>query len=130
MPWILILIFIIMPAIEIGVFVWIGGQIGAGWVVALIILSAVLGSLLARQQGMETWRRAQRAMAERRMPSEEIVDGICIFIGSVFLIAPGFVTDAFGLLLLLPITRRPFKKLIKKWLAFIIAKRTFFFRRF
>lgn len=130
MPFfVLLLLFIIMPAIEIGIFIWVGGQIGVGWVVALIILTGLLGSLLARKQGMETWRKAQLALAERRVPGEEIVDGICIFIGGVFLLAPGFVTDLLGLFLLIPFTRRPLKILIKKWLGFLVAKRTIFFKK-
>lgn len=129
MPWILLTVFIIMPAIEIGLFVWVGGYIGAGWVIAIIILTGILGAALARQQGMETWRRAQIVLAERRVPGEEIIDGICIFIGGVFLLAPGFVTDALGFLLLLPITRSPLKSVIKKWLGFMMAKKTIFFRK-
>jgi len=129
MPWILILVFIVMPAIEIGLFVWIGGYIGGGWVIAIIILTGVLGAGLARKQGMETWRKAQISIASRRIPGEEIVDGICIFIGAVFLLAPGFVTDTVGLLLLLPATRRPLKSIIKKWLGFMIAKKQIFFRK-
>lgn len=130
MPWLVLLVIVIMPALEIGLFIWTGSHIGAGWVVALIFLTGIAGAVLARRQGMETWRRARSAMAEGRVPKEEILDGICVLIGGIFLIAPGFITDALGVVLLLPMTRRPLKILIKKWLVLLISKKgVYFFRR-
>lgn len=117
MRWLLPLI-IFVPAIEIGIFIWIGGYIGPLWVVLLILLTGILGITFAKRQGMHTLRRAQQSMVEGRPPGPEIVDGICILIGGIFLLAPGFVTDAIGLFLVIPFTR----KLIKGYLVATFLK--------
>ena len=108
MRW-LLLALLIIPAAEIGLFIWIGGMTGPWWVVFLIVLTGVAGVTLAKKQGMDTWRRAQLQMNNGRPPTEEIVDGICIFIGAVFLFSPGFITDTVGFILVLPLTRGLFK---------------------
>lgn len=108
MRW-LLLAFLIVPALEIGIFVWAGGIIGPWWVVAIILLTGLIGIMLARYQGMETLARAQRSMNKGQAPTSEIIDGIAIFVGAVFLFAPGFLTDFIGLLLVFPWTRVIFK---------------------
>lgn len=105
-----------MPALEIGVMIWAGGQIGPWWVVLLIIFTGIIGAWLAKRQGLDTFRKAQHAMQAGRAPQEEIFDGICILIGGIVLLTPGFITDAIGFVLLIPSTRRPIKELIKKTL--------------
>lgn len=115
--WIFLLI-LIVPALEIGVFIWAGGMIGGWSVVGVIILTGLFGASLAKQQGMETLRRAQNNMNMGQTPTAEIFDGICILIGAIVLLTPGFITDAFGILLLLPITRKP----LKLWLQAIVQK--------
>ena len=98
MYW-LILIFILIPAVEIGIFIWTGNLIGGWPVVGLIVLSGIIGAALVKKEGLETWRKAQLAMYNREVPREQIIDGICIIIGGIFLLAPGFVTDILGFLL-------------------------------
>lgn len=110
--WILLAV-LILPAMEVGILVWAGGQIGPWWVVLLILATGLIGTLLARQQGTEAIRRAKQAMSYGEAPQEEILDGICILVGSALLLTPGFLTDAIGFLLLLPQTRKP----IKKWMV-------------
>lgn len=128
--WLLLLI-IILPALEIGLFIWVGGQIGPWWVVALIFLTGIIGAWLAKYQGLETFYRAQQSMAQGIFPEEQIFDGLCILLGGLLLLSPGFITDAIGLLLLLPFTRRPLKAslqaITRKWMK----RRSFIsFRRF
>ncbi|WP_284139818.1 MULTISPECIES: FxsA family protein [unclassified Virgibacillus] len=108
MRW-LLLAFLIIPALEIGIFVWAGGVIGPWWVVALIILTGIVGLAIAKQQGMETWQRAQLSLRHGQVPGEEILDGICILVGAIFLFTPGFLTDIVGFILVLPWSRNLFK---------------------
>lgn|SRR5690625_1862619 len=128
MYW-LILIFILIPAVEIGIFIWTGNLIGGWPVVGLIVLSGIIGAALVKKEGLETWRKAQLAMYNREVPREQIIDGICIIIGGIFLLAPGFVTDILGFLLVLPWTRPPFKKLISFLILKRISKGNIIFRR-
>jgi len=115
----LILLIVLLPALEIGMFVWIGGEIGPWWVVLLIIFTGIIGAWLAKKQGLDTFRRAQQSMGQGIFPEEQIFDGICVLIGGILLLSPGFITDTVGLLLLIPMTRRPFKAsfqaLARKW---------------
>lgn len=128
MYW-LILIFILIPAVEIGIFIWTGNLIGGWPVVGLIVLSGIIGAALVKKEGLETWRKAQLAMYNREVPREQIIDGICIIIGGIFLLTPGFVTDILGFLLVLPWTRPPFKKLISFLILKRISKGNIIFRR-
>ncbi|RKQ29905.1 FxsA family protein [Oceanobacillus halophilus] len=108
----LFLLLLILPASEIGVFLWVGGIIGPWWVVLLILFTGAVGVTIARIQGMETWNRARMIMNQGQAPTEQIIDGVCIFIGAVFLFSPGFITDTVGFVFVLPITRRPLKRFI------------------
>lgn len=128
MRWLLLLL-IIIPALEIGVFVKVGGLIGPWWVVILILLSAFFGVSLAKREGLEVWYKAKESMNRGQAPTEQIIDGICILIGAVFLFTPGFITDIIGLLLIIPWTRQPFKKIFKKWMMWILSKGTIIYRK-
>ncbi|MGM8366276.1 FxsA family protein [Virgibacillus sp. W0181] len=114
--------FLIVPALEIGLFVWAGGWIGPWWIVILILLTGIIGVSFARQQGIIVWNRAKESMSYHQVPGDEIVDGICIFIGALFLFTPGFITDAVGFFLVLPWTRQPFKAIVIKWLKYYMTK--------
>ncbi|PXW88142.1 UPF0716 protein FxsA [Streptohalobacillus salinus] len=104
---------LIMPALELGIIIWAGQLIGGWSVVGLIILTGLIGATLAKQQGTETLQRANLSMQQGQIPSEAIFDGICILIGGIVLLTPGFITDLIGFLLLIPFTRRPLKNSIK-----------------
>ncbi|KPL60909.1 FxsA family protein [Rossellomorea vietnamensis] len=116
----MLLLLIIIPALEIGLLVLSGQAIGLVPTVLLIITTGILGAYLAKKQGIETIRKAQRDMQYGQMPGDAIMDGICILVGGVVLLTPGFITDALGFLLLLPATRRMFKpffyRLFKRWI--------------
>jgi|SRR5690625_229454 len=128
MIW-LIFLFVIIPALEIGIFIWTGSQIGALPVVLIIILTGIIGITLVKQQGIETWKKTQFAMYNGEPPGDHILDGICILIGGVFLLAPGFFTDAIGFLLVIPWTRKPFKYLMYKQMIKKMKKGTIVYRR-
>ncbi|WP_017473390.1 FxsA family protein [Amphibacillus jilinensis] len=114
----LFLLLLIMPALEIGVFIWAGAQVGIWSVIGLIVFTGLVGATLARQQGMDALRRAQESMQAGQVPADAIFDGICILIGGVVLLTPGFITDFFGFILLMPLTRSP----LKGWLKAVVQK--------
>jgi UPF0716 protein FxsA len=84
---------------------------------ALLLADALLGSLLLRHQGRGAWRRFNLALAERRFPAREVADGLMIAVGGTLLLTPGFVTDIFGLLLLIPPTRAIARRLLGGYLG-------------
>ncbi|WP_106496936.1 FxsA family protein [Lentibacillus sp. Marseille-P4043] len=128
MRW-LLLALLIIPALEIGVFVWAGGIIGPWWVVFLILLTGIVGVTIAKQQGTETWMRARQLMTQGHAPTAEIIDGICIFVGAVFLFSPGFITDTIGFLLVLPWTRIPFRSWLQRFIKNKMNKGTIIYRK-
>ncbi|SFG08937.1 UPF0716 protein FxsA [Halobacillus alkaliphilus] len=121
--WLLLFI-LIVPALEIGLLIWAGNWIGPWWVILLIILTGVIGAWLAKQQGLETIRNFQNSMSSGQMPQDTLLDGACILVGGAVLLTPGFITDAIGFLLLIPPTREPIKRLIKKVISKMMDKGT------
>jgi UPF0716 protein FxsA len=107
---ILVLLFIVVPIAELYVIIQIGQWIGILPTLAILIGDALLGSMLLRQQGRSAWRRFNAAIAEGRFPGREVADGVMIAVGGTLLLTPGFITDVFGLLLLIPPTRALFRR--------------------
>ena len=105
MPGLIPLILIIVPIIEITLFVQIGGAIGLGWTLLVILATAMLGARAIRRQGIDALARAQAQMANGKPPVGEIVHGVLILMAGILLLTPGFMTDALGFLLLVPATR-------------------------
>jgi UPF0716 protein FxsA len=102
---ILLAAFIVVPLAEIAVLIEVGGWLGLGPTLALIVLSAVVGTWLLRRQGLAVLRRAQQQMRQGAMPIAEVFEGFCLVIAGALLLTPGFLTDAVGALLLLPPVR-------------------------
>jgi len=109
----LVLLFIVVPILELWLIIEIGGAIGVVPTLALLLADALLGSLLLRHQGRGAWRRFNAALAERRFPGKEVADGLLIAIGGTLLLAPGFITDIVGLIFLIPPTRAIVRRLLK-----------------
>src|SRR5699024_12399523 len=107
-----ILILIVVPAIEVGIFIWTSTQIGILPIVLMIILTGMLGIALWKKQGAELVRSAQLSMARGQSPAQELMDGITIIIGGLLLITPGFFTDFEGFLFILPWTGPSFRQVI------------------
>src|SRR4051812_22356805 len=105
MPLLLILLFILVPIAELYVIIQVGEAIGVWWTILLLIADSVLGSMLMRSQGRAAWRRFNAAVAEGRVPGREVLDGVLVIFGGALLLTPGFLTDVFGLLFLIPPTR-------------------------
>ncbi|MBB3044782.1 FxsA family protein [Nocardioides soli] len=116
---VLFVAFVLVPLVEIYVLVQVGQVIGAGWTILLLVLDALLGTWLIKHEGGRAWRALREAIDGGRMPATEIADGALILLGGTLLLAPGFVTDAFGILLILPFTRPLFRRL----LAAAVARR-------
>ncbi|WP_404458984.1 FxsA family protein [Sutcliffiella horikoshii] len=111
---ILLALIIVVPALEIWLLITAGKLIGAIPTIMLIILTGVLGAWLAKYQGVTALRSAQQKMNSGQMPGDVIIDGLCILIGGVVLLTPGFITDAIGFALLLPPTRNLIKPSIMR----------------
>ena len=105
MPLLLLLAFVVVPIIEIWVIVQVGQAIGVLPTLALLLADAVLGTWLFRREGRKAWLALREAIEARRVPAKEVADGALVVLGGAFLLSPGFVTDAVGVLCLLPPTR-------------------------
>lgn len=112
MALILLALFIILPIVEIAVIIEIGGLIGTWPTVALIVATAMAGTAMVRAQGFQILTRAQDSLARGRFPAEQLFDGVSLFAAGLLLLTPGFVTDAFGLILLVP----PLRRAIAGWI--------------
>ncbi len=102
----LLLALIIIPAIEIYLFIKIGASIGALNTVLLIFFTAFIGIYYARAQGLNTLNQGIRKMIKEQLPIYELLSGALIAVGAIFLIIPGFATDLFGFLIIFPPTRK------------------------
>lgn len=102
---VILLLFIIVPLIEIALFIQVGGAVGVLPTVALVVFTAVLGVGLLRWQGVGTLNRARSRMQAGEMPAREMVEGMMLLVAAVLLLTPGFFTDAVGFTLLIPASR-------------------------
>lgn len=110
----LFLLFIIVPIVEIALLIQVSDVIGGWATIALVIVTAVLGAKLVKQQGVHALRSVQGEMARGQMPAKELFDGLCIIIAGVLLMTPGIMTDALGFLLLTPAVRTSMASSIMK----------------
>lgn len=110
----LFLLFTLVPAVEIFLFIEIGKRIGTASTFALVLLTGFAGAWLARMQGLATLGRVHASLEQGIMPAEELVDAVIIFAAGIVLLTPGFLTDAAGLLLLFPPTRFHFKRFLRR----------------
>jgi UPF0716 protein FxsA len=115
MGLLLVLVFIVVPIAELFVIIQVGEWIGVWPTLLLLLLDAIVGSWLLKREGRAAWRRFNQALAERRMPGKEVADGFLIILGGALLIAPGFLTDILGVLLLIPATRAVFRRILRRW---------------
>jgi UPF0716 protein FxsA len=112
MRLLLIVLFIVVPIAELALLIQVGQLIGVWWTILLLIADAILGSWLLRSQGRAAWRRFNAALGGGRIPHREVVDGVLIIFGGALLLTPGFISDVFGLLFLIPPTRAVMRRLL------------------
>jgi len=103
--WALIAAFVMVPLLEIWTILQVGRVVGPWWTIALLVLDSVIGSWIIRREGGRAWAALREAITGGRMPAREIADAALILVGGTLMLSPGFVTDAFGILLILPMTR-------------------------
>ena len=110
----LLILIISIPIIEIYLFIKIGSQIGALTTISLIFMTAFIGILYARYEGFNTLKSGMSQLIKNELPIYEIVSGAALAFASLLLILPGFATDALGLLIIFPPTRKLFLKKVSK----------------
>ena len=103
---ILLILFLTVPLVEIAILIKIGKVIGAGYTIALVIGTAILGAALLRTQGISTLAKVQTNINRGQLPAIELIEGLILLISGVLLLTPGFFTDMFGFLALVPILRQ------------------------
>jgi len=109
---ILFLLILIVSLLEIVLFVEIGGIIGPFWTIVSVVMTALIGAVLLRIQGLMTLMRAQQNLEQGRMPHLELVEGVILLLAGAFLLTPGFFTDTVGFLVLVP----GFRRAVAAWL--------------
>ncbi|MGD6967581.1 membrane protein FxsA [Rossellomorea vietnamensis] len=116
----MMLFLIVVPALEIGLLILSGQTFGVPATILMIIATGVLGAYLAKKQGLQAIRNVQEQIKFGQVPGDAIVDGLCVLVGGVVLLTPGFITDAIGFLLLFPQTRKMIKpfllRLFRRWI--------------
>ena len=110
----LILIFVIVPLVELALLIEIGQQIGLESTLGLVILTGIAGAYLARSQGFFIFTQIQAELQQGRLPAESLFDGLLILVGGLLLLTPGILTDVIGFLLLVPGSRLVIKNFLKK----------------
>ena len=108
----LILLFLLTPAVELGLLIQVDRLIGFWPTIGLIIATGLAGSYLARREGLSTWRRLNERLNEGGLPGKELTDGVIILVAGALLVTPGVLTDVVGFMGLLPPTRALIRKLI------------------
>lgn len=114
MPFILLALFILVPLVEIALFITVGQQIGLLWTILIVIVTAVIGTAMVQQQGLSALQRGQAEMQKGQLPVGPMRDGFFLFGAGALLLTPGFLTDAVGFALLIPPVRKRISDFIMK----------------
>lgn len=115
MRW-LIVAFIVIPTTELAILFYSGKTIGLLPTIGLILFTGFLGAYLAKKQGTKAWIEFHRRIAMMEAPGTALIDSLCIFIGGLMLLMPGFLTDLIGFLLLFQQPRNIIRPFILRWI--------------
>ena len=115
MGW-LLLLFVVLPAVELVLLIEIGRRIGTLETVGLIIVTGVAGAAMARSQGLRVLSHVREEMSAGQMPGDALLDGVMILMASALLVTPGVLTDGFGFLCLIPAFRGLLKRGVTHWI--------------
>lgn len=115
----LMLLFILMPLIELAILVYLGTIIGALYTVLIVVATGISGAVMARHQGLAALSRIRSSIESGIMPANELFDGALILAGGLLLLTPGIITDIVGFAVLVPQTRR----IIRRWIRSLIHRR-------
>lgn len=108
----LLLIFILVPLLELMLLIEVGKLIGTVYTIALIFITGVIGVFLAKTQGFLVLRNLQYALSQGEMPGAHLIDGLFILVGGLVLLTPGLITDILGFTLLFPLTRNFYRSFL------------------
>lgn len=117
LPLLIVAALVVVPLVEIYVLVQVGQVIGAWWTIGLLLLASIVGGWLIKREGVRTFRALRTAIHEGRVPATELADAGLVLIGGTLMLTPGFVTDAVGVLFVLPLTRPVFRRLLTAAIA-------------
>ena len=109
-----LLLIILIPILEIYLFIKIGSQIGAFTTISLIFFTAIIGVIYARYEGLNTLKSGVSQLYKNQMPLFELMSGAALAVAAILLILPGFATDILGFLIIFPLTRKLIFKLVTK----------------
>jgi UPF0716 protein FxsA len=115
--WVLVVLFVVLPLVELYFLIQVGQVIGAWWTIALLVADSILGAWLVKREGRRAWAALREALASGRMPHRELADGALVLIGGTLLMTPGFVSDVLGVALVLPLTRPLFRRVLARVVA-------------
>ena len=112
--WRLLLLFTVLPFIELYLLIQIGKSFGAWWTIGLVLFTGIVGARLAWYEGLGIYDRIQRELQSGKIPTTSMLEGLVVLICGFLLITPGIITDTASLVLLLPFIRRPFVRYLQK----------------
>lgn len=113
----LVLLFTVVPVFELWLLIEIGRAIGTWSTIILVLGTGILGASLAKTQGLVIFHKIRLSLSQGRLPTQELISGLCVLIGGILLITPGLLTDVIGLILLLPFIQSRVAELIRRWLG-------------
>ena len=116
MPW-LFLLFVVVPATELYLLIQLSNLIGGFETFGVVIATGLLGSYMAKSQGMAVWTALNKKLSTGQVPGDELTDGAIILVSGTLLITPGILTDVIGFLGLIPWTRALYRIILKRFLA-------------
>ncbi|MBW2377627.1 MAG: FxsA family protein [Deltaproteobacteria bacterium] len=110
----LLLLFIVVPAVELALLIEVGTRIGTPATIAIIVGTGIVGAALAKQQGLRTIQKIQAELDTGALPTSALVDGVIILIAGALLVTPGLLTDVAGFMCLVPVTRALVKRTLQR----------------
>ncbi|MGY8768157.1 MAG: FxsA family protein [Pirellulales bacterium] len=111
----LLLLFIVVPFVELALLMYLANQFSLPGTLLLVVITGIVGTMLARAQGFATYKRIQQELAQGRMPTDSVFDAVLIFVAGAFLLTPGILTDTLGFSLLVPFLRNRIKAGLMAW---------------
>lgn len=119
----LILLFTVVPVIELALLIKVGQYIGVAYTLGIVVITGIVGAYLAKLQGLLTLGRIQDDINQGIMPADRLFDGVLILCSGILLLTPGFITDLIGFMGLIPFTRRFFKRQFSRKIRNMISQR-------
>jgi len=114
MALVLLLLFLVLPIAELYVIIQVGQEIGALYTILLLLVISIVGAWLAKREGLGVWRRINEQVNAGKVPGAELVDAFLILLAGALMLTPGFITDVFAILLLLPPTRAFVRRVLRR----------------